>query len=94
LRRSEVLGVQWKDLDLDKDLLHVRRGLQRIDGGRLRLIPTKTVRPRRAIPLPPMAARHLRRHREIQAAERVLLGSSGPTWVRVHDPDRDAGRPQ
>jgi integrase len=77
MRRSEVLGLQWKDVDLDKELLHVRRGLQRIDG-ELRLIPTKTIRSRRAIPLPPMVARDLRRHREVQAAERASLGKKWP----------------
>lgn len=77
LRRSEVLGLQWGDVDLDQDVLHVRRGLQRVEG-ELQLLPTKTARSRRSVPLPPMVARELRAHRERQDAEREALGANWP----------------
>ncbi len=50
MRRSEVLGLRWEDVDLEQAFLQVRRGLQRVDG-QLTLLPTKTARSRRTIPL-------------------------------------------
>ena len=32
LRRGEVLGLSWDDVDLDEDELRVRRQIQRLDG--------------------------------------------------------------
>lgn len=43
LRRSEVLGLQWPDVDLERGTLRVCRGLHRVNGG-LQLLPTKTAR--------------------------------------------------
>ncbi len=78
LRRSEVLGLQWDDLEVDDHpRLHVRRGLQRIDG-ELRLLPTKTTGSRRVIPLPVPVAEALRQHRDRQAGERATLGAKWP----------------
>ena len=33
LRRGELLGLKWDDLDLDKATLRVRRVLQRLESG-------------------------------------------------------------
>jgi hypothetical protein len=41
LRRGEVLGLAWDDVDLDAALRHVNWQLQRADG-RLQRVPTKT----------------------------------------------------
>lgn len=46
MRRSEVLGLKWQDVDPVEGFLQVRRGLQRIDG-ELTVLPTKTLRSRR-----------------------------------------------
>jgi integrase len=59
MRRSEVLGLRWDDVDLDEGRLVVRRGLQRVDG-RLQVLPTKTARSRRTVPLPAMVVRALK----------------------------------
>lgn len=77
MRRSEVLGLQWRDVDLSEGALMVRRGLQRVDG-QLQLLPTKTVRSRRTIPLPECVARALRIHRAAQDDERCELGDRWP----------------
>lgn len=76
LRRSEVLGLRWEDLDLAEGVLRVQRGLQRVDGG-LVVLPTKTRRSTRVVPLPELLVRVLREHREAQEAERLALG---PRW--------------
>lgn len=68
LRRSEVCGLHWDDIDLDRRTLRIRRGLQRT-GGRLQELPTKTRRSRRTVPLPQVVAEALENHRDRQAKE-------------------------
>ena len=70
LRRSEVCGLHWSDVDLDHGTLRVSRGLQRVNGS-LRELPPKTRRSRRTVPLPLLCVRVLREHRDRQAKERV-----------------------
>lgn len=77
MRRSEVLGLRWVDVDLDEGFLQVRRGVQRIDG-QLMVLPTKTARSRRTIPLPRMVVRVLEVHRRAQDLERVQLAERWP----------------
>ncbi|HEX5562898.1 MAG TPA: site-specific integrase, partial [Nocardioidaceae bacterium] len=78
LRRSEVLGLRWEGVDLAGDgTLMVRRGLHRIDG-KLQVLPTKTVRSRRTIPLPPAVQTALCKHEAAQRRERVQLAERWP----------------
>lgn len=73
LRRSEVLGLQWSDVDLDAGTLTVRRGLHRVEG-RLVAMDPKTARSRRTIPLPEVVVQALRGHLDRQEKERAELG--------------------
>lgn len=79
LRRGELLGLKWEDLDLTKGTLQVRRSLVRIrqDDGRSKLVfrEPKTAKSRRLIPLPEEAVKVLKEHRRRQAEERLRLGS-------------------
>ena len=77
LRRSEVLGLRWDDVDLVEGTLQVRRGLHRLDGS-LRVMETKTVRSRRTIPLPAPVLSSLRAHLLAQERERADLGKRWP----------------
>ena len=52
LRRSEVCGLRWEDIDFEKQTLRVAQSVQRFDG-KLHELPTKTRRSNRTIPLPP-----------------------------------------
>jgi integrase len=57
LRRGEVLGLQWTDIDFTVGVLHVRR--TRVDVGTEGIVtrPPKTSRGRRTLPLdPPLVA--------------------------------------
>jgi integrase len=56
LRRGEVLGLRWDDIDFEARVLDVRRALQRVDGA-LRLVETKTRASRRPLPIPAMSLR-------------------------------------
>jgi integrase len=51
LRRGELLGLRWDDVDLSSRQLHVCRSLQRV-GGKLQMVEPKTGSPVRTIVLP------------------------------------------
>jgi integrase len=73
MRRGELLGLQWRDVDLDAGALRVERSLEETDAG-LRLKNPKTKRGRRNIKLPAQAAALLREHRKQQLELRIALG--------------------
>jgi integrase len=77
LRRSEVLGLRWEDVDLTGATLRVQRGLHSVEG-KLRVMETKTVRSRRSIPLPAPVLTSLRRHLLAQQQEHADLGERWP----------------
>lgn len=76
LRRAEVLGLRWADINLDEGTLQVVRTLQRVDG-ELRFLPPKTRSSKRTVPLPTPCVDALRSHRVGQDRERLKLG---PRW--------------
>ena len=76
LRRGELLGLRWQDVDLDDAKLEVVQTLQRV-GGSLRLVPPKTEDSARTVPLPPPCMDALREHRKRQFAER---SEAWPGW--------------
>lgn len=73
-RRSELLGLHWKDTDLDLAQLSVTQTLHRLAGGGFVLREPKTAKSRRTIALPPSVCILLRQLRERQIGERLLLG--------------------
>lgn len=77
LRRGEILGLRWIDLDPEAGRLRVTGALQRIGGELVRTEP-KSERSRRSIALPGAATDALRRRRAIQAEERL---AAGPEWT-------------
>jgi integrase len=72
LRRGELLGLRWRDVDLDHGVLRVGRALVR-EGGRYRLGETKTKRGHRSIRLTSQAVSTLGAHRKRQLEERIRL---------------------
>jgi len=75
LRRGELLGLRWDDVDLRSRQLHVRRALQRV-GGELRFVEPKTSTSLRVVVIPKLAIGHLATHRARQLAERRALGAA------------------
>jgi len=70
MRRGELLGLKWSDVDLENARLSIRRTLTRTDNGkRVALGDPKTKKSRRTIPLTPQAVEALRRHLERQLGE-------------------------
>lgn len=83
LRRGEVLGVRWADIDLQRSLLSVRQIAVRLrlPFGQKRLTQIvmrepKTPQSRRTIPLPAVCVQALRQHKARQAQERLLCGNA------------------
>lgn len=68
LRRGELFGLHWSDVNLSEGVLTIRRNLSESRYG-LRLKEPKSQAGRRAVMLPAMAVDALRRRREIAAAE-------------------------
>jgi integrase len=76
LRRGEALALHWDDVDLDENVLRVRRTLSRTSKG-LQITEPKTERSRRTVPLPRAAVEALKAHRKRQAADQL---AAGPAW--------------
>ena len=76
MRRSELLGLRWKDVDLDLATLRVVQTLQRLNTGVFIFQEPKTSAGRRAIALSPASCLVLRVHREKQEHDAAQLGKS------------------
>ncbi|MFB6606786.1 tyrosine-type recombinase/integrase [Streptomyces noursei] len=72
LRRGEIVGLRWADLDLDGRVLYVRQQTQRRRGVLYDDDPKS--RRRRAVPLPALCIAPLRWHRMRQADARAKAG--------------------
>jgi len=74
LRRSELLGLRWRDVDLDLATLSVVQTLHYVPKKGYTFREPKTKRSRRLVDLSPSLALLLREHRANQELERTLLG--------------------
>jgi integrase len=78
LRRGELLGLAWPNVDLDAGLLHVVQVTEETRAG-VRIKPQpKTTHGRRSVALPAMVVEALRQHRIVQAEEHLRLGLGRP----------------
>lgn len=77
LRRGELLGLRWSDVDVGGRLLHVRHTAQRVYGHGMVFGPPTSRRSQRDIPLPGLTVKVLKERRERQAEERAALE---PYW--------------
>jgi len=91
LRRSELLGLRWADIDLEKATLSVVQTLHQLRGGKYIFREPKSKRSRRQIALSPKLAIMLWEHRFKQEQAWTLLGKPLlPTDLVFSHPD---GRP-
>ena len=85
LRRAEVCGLRWADVDLDGGVLRVRQTITSVqeptgadEGPKTRRTlvvgDTKTARSRRTLDLDPGTIATLRSHRTAQLEQRMLMG--------------------
>ena len=76
LRRGELLGLSWDDIDWTAGTLTVRRTMARAWAGGYELSAPKTGRSRRAVNLAAVTVNALRREQREQAAERDAAGTA------------------
>lgn len=75
MRRGELLGLKWEDVDLDNATVRIIRTLTRTDNGRqLALGEPKTKKSRRNVRLTPRVVEAPRRHWTRQAEEKLGAG--------------------
>src|SRR5918995_1243098 len=76
MRRGELLGLKWPDVDWENATVRVRRTLTRTDNGRrFDLGEPKTKKSRRTVRLTLRAVEALRSHRARQAEEKLGAGA-------------------
>jgi integrase len=95
MRRGEILGLRWSDLDVDAGRVAVRRPRILVDY-QVQVSEPKTARGRRSLALDPVTVAALRAHRARQAEEKLAVGGryrdselvfTGPDGTAVH-PER------
>jgi len=74
MRRSELLGLRWRDVDLDMATLSVVQAMHHLRDGRVVFEQPKSHKGRRQVALSPAAVLALREHRERQNLEAIMAG--------------------
>ncbi|MBV9691594.1 MAG: site-specific integrase [Ktedonobacteraceae bacterium] len=75
MRRGELLGLHWQDIDLETGSVQIRRSVNRVGGFGLQESEPKTAKGRRKIILPSFVREVLQRHRTRQQEARVKAGA-------------------
>ncbi|RSX56782.1 site-specific integrase [Bifidobacterium samirii] len=89
LRTEEGYGLEWRDVDLRRGVIHIERGLQWVSGHES-VVEPKTELSRRTLPLPRFAVNRLRELRPREGGR--LIGTLTPpqaahayaSWCRRH----------
>lgn len=92
LRRSEVMGLRWSDLDLDARTLTVAQARVPLDSNSTYVKAPKTQRSNRILPLDDATVRTFRAFRVRAAGERLAFGAAYDTSHDLVVVDQ-AGRP-
>jgi integrase len=75
MRKGELMGLKWTDLDWNRGTIRVQRQVQRVTGQGMVFMSPKTKAGRRSIALGEETLRILREHRTKQQFERDLAGT-------------------
>lgn len=78
MRMGEVLGLRWKDIDFDKQIIYIRQTLSKIDeeGNYGFIDEGKTASAIRTIYIPTSLIHSLKEHRQLIEKEQKILGDS------------------
>ena len=76
LRRGELLGLKWEDIDLEQGIIHVRRQIARIDGEIVEA-PLKTKNSYRSVSIGQDAVEILREQQRKTNSEYVFPSPTG-----------------
>ena len=78
LRRGEICGLKWSDIDFDNRRLRVERSLSAVTNGKIQIGETKTGAGKRTIVLPPTLAALLTKRKENALNEWVFYNPCNP----------------
>ena len=95
MRRGELLGLRWSDLDLTSGRLTIRSTMTMVDGVPQAGTP-KTKTSSRTVSIDPRTVAGLKGWKKTQTAERLLMGSGwlNTAGVVVTEPDGSPVHPQ
>lgn len=82
-RRSEMLGLEWKDIDFEHDLIHVRRTSQYTSEKGIYTDTTKTRKSKRVSKMPASIMNLLRQFKAYQNEEARRLGTKWEDYDRL-----------
>lgn len=90
IRRGELGGLQWKDVDSQNGLIHVLRAIQWQQGKGVVEVDTKNDHSRRVIRLPQLIFDLLAEYRKYWLEQRFKCGSKweGDDWVFISENGR------
>jgi integrase len=74
MRKRELLGLKWSDLDWNRSMLRISRQVQRVTKKGMIFGPPKTDAGRRTIPLDENTLRVIRKHLAQQRLDRASIG--------------------
>ncbi len=92
MRRGELLGVKWEDVDLSQGFITVRRSLYWMPPAPPIFQDPKTAGSRRKIPLDRGTVEMLKAHRKHQLEERLAAGPAWEDWGLIFCTEEN-GRP-
>jgi len=83
MRRSEIVGLKWSDIDFDAATLNIRRSAARKAGEGTYVAGTKNTRSQRTLYVDAMILDKLKAHRAQQAERRLKLANKwqGDDWI-------------
>lgn len=90
MRRAEILGLMWDDIDLQKGIIKISRNLVYTKEKGIMFTETKTAKSKRLIPIPQEVRTRLLEHKEEQDTEKDMFGeayiNSGLVFSKVGQP--------
>jgi len=76
VRRGELCGLEWRDIDFEKQIIRIARASQYQKGNGVTEVVTKNVSSERAIKMPSIVFDILKRYRSWWATEKLKLGDA------------------
>lgn len=83
MRRGELFGLEWKDIDFENNLIHIFRSSQYVRGMGIITKSTKNISSERTISLPDAAFKILREYRKHWEEMRDILGDLWQEKIEV-----------
>jgi integrase len=74
MRKGELLGLKWSDIDFGKKSIRIQRSLSHIPNKGYLLSTPKTKKSKRQVPIPDSLVKELKAHKERQETQRKRLG--------------------